>query len=240
MHSLFSKTFAGKLALLLFSVVSLSLTGCLDNDIETPEPIPTTYISFYHGSPDAPDFDIYIAGELLNRLPFKYTAYTGYLRFIPDSYSIKFSPVNTANAFVDSTLTFEDGVAYSVFAIDKLEDLELLAVKDVKLELAAGKAGLRIVNLSPDAPHLNITTTEPTGNILATDIAFKEITSFTPVDGGRYKLEVRAADTEEVLLTVTTVSFTPGANYTLIIRGFKTPPAGNTNTLNAQLLQNLL
>ncbi|GHA79852.1 DUF4397 domain-containing protein [Pontibacter akesuensis] len=239
MHSLFSKSFAGKVTLLLFSVISFSLTGCLDNDVETPEPTPTTYFSLYHGSPDAPDFDIYIDNQLLNRQPFKYTSYTGYLPFKPDSYGIKFTSVNAADAFVDSTLTFEDGKAYSVFAINKLDDLELLAVQDVIPQLAAGKAGIRVVHLSPDAAPLDITTTGTAGNVLTSDLAFKEITSFMPVDASKYNLEIKSADTGETLVTVTNATFAAGANYTLIIRGFKTPPSGNANTLHAQLIRNL-
>lgn len=239
MHSLFSKLFSGKVALMLLSVVSLSLTGCLDNEVETPEPTPTTYFAFYHGSPDAPDFDIHIDNQLLNRQPFKYASYTGYLPLKPDSYSIKFSPVNAADAFLDSTLTFEDQKVYSVFAINKLDDLELLAVQDVVQGLAAGKAGLRVVQLSPDAPLLDITTTGTASNVLTSDLAFKEVTSFMPVDGAKYNLEIKAADTGETLVTVTNSTFAAGASYTLIIRGFKTPPAGNTNTLHAQLIRNL-
>ncbi|WP_158607134.1 DUF4397 domain-containing protein [Pontibacter oryzae] len=210
----------------------------MDDDTEMPEPTPAAFVSFYHGSPDANDIDIQLNSRVLNTQPFKYSTFSGYLPLSPETYNIKFTQVNAATAYVESTPTFKNGKAYSIFAVNTLANMEMLIVQDSVKAPASGKAGLRIINLSPDAPALDISTTGTTVLDLATDVAFKEITPFMEIDGKTYTLEIKNADTDEVLLTVTSTNFQPNVTYSLIIRGFATPPSGNTNTLNAQVISN--
>lgn len=238
MHNLFRKSFLGRAALVLFSAAAFTLTGCMDDDTEMPEPTPAAFVSFYHGSPDANDIDIQLNSRVLNTQPFRYSTFSGYLPLSPETYTIKFTPVNAATAYVESTPTFKNGKAYSVFAVNTLANMEMLIVQDSVKAPASGKAALRIINLSPDAPALTVSTNRTTASDLATDVAFKEITPFVDIDGQSYTLEIKNADTDAVLLTLTSTTFQAGVTYSLIIRGFATPPSGNTNTLSAQIISN--
>src|SRR5690606_8792563 len=45
---------------------------------------------------------------------------------------------------------------YSIFDVNEFENLELLAYEDVLVAPATGKASLRFIQLSPDAPNLTV------------------------------------------------------------------------------------
>ncbi|ARS35974.1 DUF4397 domain-containing protein [Pontibacter actiniarum] len=241
MNNFFRKSFFSKAALVLLSVASFSLTGCMDDDLETPEPQPVTYVSFYQGSPNAPEMDIQFNNQKYNGAPIKFSNYFGYHGFVPGPYTVKLTPVNAANAYVDSSFTFKEGAAYTMFAVDELEDMELLVVQDSVKAPATGKAALRIINLSPDAPAVAVSASaagSTNETALTNELDFKGITPFMSVDAGKYSMQIKAAGSDDVLLTVSSNDFLVGTTYTVIIRGFVTPPSGNTNALSAQVVKN--
>ncbi|MBF9253433.1 DUF4397 domain-containing protein [Pontibacter sp. 172403-2] len=238
MQNIFSRSSLNKITLLLFSVAAISFTSCQDDEFVAPDPIPTSYVSFYHGSPDAPDLDIRLENQVINNQAFKYAAFSGYLTLTPGERNIKFTPVNAANVFIDSTLTFDEEKAYSLFAINRQQNMELLVIQDSIKTPATGKAGLRIIHLSPDAPAIDISTTGTTGTTLATNLGFKGHTEFLELAAGKYSLQAKEAGTGNVLLTAADLQLEEGKTYSLLVRGFATPPTGNTNGLSAQLIRN--
>jgi len=238
MQNIFSRASLNKITLLLFSVAAISFTGCQDDEFVAPDPVPASYVSFYHGSPDAPDLDIQLENQVINSQAFKYAAYSGYLTLTPGERNIKFTPVNAANAFIDSILTFEKDKVYSLFAVNKQQNMELLVIQDSVKTPATGKAGLRIIHLSPDAPAIDISSTGATGTSLATNLNFKGYTEFLELASGKYTLQAKAAGTGDVLLTAADLQLEEGKTYSLLIRGLATPPTGNTNGLSAQLVRN--
>ena len=128
------------------------LAACNPDDDEfVSEPVEVAYVSIYHAAPNAPAFDISVDGRIINNNPFEYTAYSGYLNFFTGNRDIKFRAMNADNALIDTTFNFEDGKAYSLFAIDRLSDIEAMLVVDSAAAPAEGKAMVRFINLAPDA-----------------------------------------------------------------------------------------
>ncbi|MGV3587852.1 MAG: DUF4397 domain-containing protein [Adhaeribacter sp.] len=238
MKSIFSNLFLKRASLVLVSVFSLSLTSCLDKNDNAPEPMPVAYVTLYHGSPDAPDVDILVDNQRLNSQPFKYNNYSNYLNFLTGKRKFKFTPVNAANAYIDTTLTFKEDKLYSIFTVNRLQNIEILVVNDTVMTPASGKAGLRLIHLSPDAPAVDVVTTGTTGTSVAADLEFKEHTLFKDLASGSQTIQVKRAGTNEVLLTLSDVALTAGKSYSLLLRGFLTPPTGNTNILSGQLVTN--
>lgn len=236
MNKVLSRKTLHKIALFAIGLLTFSLSSCLDKDTEAPEPQPRSFVSFYHGSPDAPDVDILINTQKLNSQPFKYSDYSNYLSFNPGSVRVKFTPVNSQVAYVDTALTFKNDKAYSLFLIDKLDQIDVLVVKDSLVAPGAGKARVRFVNLSPDASSVDLASTGSSATTLFGDVAFKEHTEYQDVNSGVYSLQVKSTGTNEVLLPVSNIDLAAGKIYTFLFRGFKTPPAGNTKGLNFQML----
>lgn len=209
------------------------LSACLDDDDRNTEPVPLGYVSIYHASPDAPPLDISVDDRRVNSQPFGYSDYSGYLNFYTGSRKVKFSSVNATNALIDTVFNIADGKAYSIFVINRLANIETLVVQDSAASPATGKAMIRFVQLSPDAPAVDIA--DVSGSLF-TNTAFKQATPFREVDAKMYSFNVKSAATGEVLLTAKDVNIREGRFYTIVTRGFATPPAGNTNVLSVEVL----
>jgi hypothetical protein len=222
-------------ALSCFMLVAFS--SCLDDD-DSPVPnTPVAFVSLYHGSPDAPQLDIEVDNNQINATPFEYAEYTGYLRFYTGNRNLKFGPYASSSVNIDTTVTFEPNKAYSVFVADEFENGEVVVLNDNAEPAASGKAKVRIINLSPDAGNVDFTVVGET-DTWATDLEFKDATEFTDVDAGEFDFEVRSSDDSELLLSLPNTQLQSQYFYTIVIRGYDTPPDGNTNFLAGQVVRN--
>ena len=99
---------------------------------------------------------------------------------------------------------------------------------------ASGKAHVRFIHLSPDAPAVDITLTD--GTVVFGDYIFKEASAFTPLNAATYNLQVRLAGTSTVVLELPNIALTAGKIYTVFAKGF----VGGTGTqaLGAQIIVN--
>jgi LPXTG-motif cell wall-anchored protein len=170
-----------------------------------------------HASPDAPAVDIWVNGAVaFSNAPFK--GITDYAELAPDSYQIQVSPTGATEPIViDATLDLAADTDYSIVAVGKLENIEPLVLIDNNSAPAAGKAHVRFVHASPDAPAVDIAVTG--GPVLFSNVPFKGVGDYLPVDAGTYDLEVRIAGTETVALSVPGVSLADGTVYTIFAMG---------------------
>ncbi|GAB3528343.1 hypothetical protein GCM10027443_06070 [Pontibacter brevis] len=222
-------------------LLTFSLSSCLDVQNQDSDNLkPATYVSIYHGAPDAPDFDIFVDNSRINSQAFRYAGYSDYFNFIsPGNHRIKFTPVNAANAFIDTAVTFAEGKIYSLMVMDQLAEMELLVLKDSLITPGTGESALRIVQLSPDAPAVDVVMVKnSTSSSFTTNMDFKEYTPFRKVATGTYTIKLKNAANQEQLLSVPNITLEQGRNYSFIVRGFVTPPTGNLNVLSLQVIRN--
>lgn len=222
--------------LLIFTIIVLLASCTEDEEKFVTEPVEVAYVSIYHASPDAPDFDIIVDDRVINARPFDYSSHSGYLNFLTGDRTIRFNATNADNALIDTTFTFEQGKAYSIFAADRVSRIEALLVEDSAASPSANKAMVRFVNLSPDAASFDVSSPEWSAPLF-TGQSFKEASAFKEVDARRYTFEVRNAGEEQALVSAVNIDIQPGRYYTIISRGFSTPPAGNTNGLSVEVIE---
>lgn len=213
----------------------LLLISCNDDD-DSSEPIEVAYVSLYQASPDTPALDIMVDGRQINFYPFDYTDYTGYLRFYTGDRKLSFSPVNANNVIADTVITFESNSAYSVFTADDYADLKVLVLEDESDSPSDGNAMIRFINLSPDALHLDLLNEGD--ELLFDDQEFMETASFEEITADNHDLMVNFSDDDSRALQVPDITFYDGLFYTVLVRGYETPPAGNDHVLSAQILVN--
>jgi len=179
-----------------------------------------------HASPDAPAVDVLVNdGVAFSNAPFK--GITGYATLNPATYNVKVVPTGaTEPVVIEADLTLE-AKDYTVVALGQLANIEPLVLVDNNSAPAAGKAHVRFVHASPDAPAVDIAVKG--GPVLFSNIAFKGVGDYLPVDAGTYNLEVRLAGTDTVALDVPGVALNNGTVYTIFAMGL----AGGTPVLQA-------
>jgi hypothetical protein len=212
------------------------LAACVDPDDDRIEPVPVGYVSIYNAVPDAPGVDISVDQRQINTGTFDYADYSGYLNFRTGDRTIKFTTPNAANALAEADLEVTAQKAYSVFLINKLSDVETLVIEDSTGAPGSGKAMIRFIQLSPDAPALNVEYATTSATPWVTNVAFKEASDFMEVDADTYSIKVANASTGESLLDADDVEIQAGGYYTVITRGFANPPSGNANILSLEVL----
>ena len=215
----------------------LLLTGCLGDDADNNvQPVPVGFVSIYHASPDAPGLDIIVDNRKINYNPLSYSEHVGYLNFYTGDRELKFNSPGAVNSLVDTVLKVEDGNAYSVFVINQLNSIETLVTRDSAATPAQGKAMIRFVQLSPDAPGMNVSITNTNGVTAFDNVTYKQATSFKEIDAATASFEVKSVNGGQTLLSANGISIQAGRFYTVVTRGFATPPSGNSNVLSLDIL----
>lgn len=217
----------------LAALSSLILFSSCSKDEDEPG---TAKVLVTHASPNAPGVDLLVDNNKVNTQALTFPNNTGYLEVNSGRRNIKVNASGTSTTVINADLDLVEGRNYSVFAANTLSSIEAVVLEDNLTAPAAGKAHVRVVHLSPDAPAVNIGVQGLATNLF-TNLAFKSGTAFTPVDAGTYTLEVKLASNNAVVLTVP-ATLAAGKIYTVFARGFVTPPAGNTNSLGASVIMN--
>jgi hypothetical protein len=231
-----SMTMKSTIAALSFLTVFAS---CEKND-DAPVVVEEATVMIKHASPDAPAVDILVDGVKTNSAPVTFNSNTGYIKVKAGARTIRVNAAGTTNAVINATATLVKDKNYSIFAANRLANIEPIVVEDNLTTPSAGKAHVRFVHLSPDAPAVNIVAGTAATNLFSA-VTFKTTTAFIPVDattaGTAVTLNVRNASNNNTVLAVP-VTLIAGKIYTIVARGLVTPPTGNTNTLAATVITN--
>jgi hypothetical protein len=223
-----------KLATLLIAT-SLLIVGCSDDDNDNPivPALEKANVKVVHASPDAPGVDLLVDNSVAgSNLTFPNN--TGYLEVEAGTRNIKVNVAGTSTTVIEADLPISPNLVYSVFAVDEVAKLSPLVIVDNLTAPAAGNAHIRFMHLSPDAPAVDITTTD--GTVVFGNYEFKGYSDFTPLPAGTYDLQVRLAGTDTVVLSLSGISLMDGSIYTVFAKGFV---AGtDSQALGAEIIVN--
>jgi hypothetical protein len=223
--------FLKKIFAFVFAASLLMSTGCSEETTPTTPPATAgqARVIAVHASPNAPAVDLLVDGAVAGtNLAFR--ANTNYLPVNAGSRTValRASGAPTSAPIDPTTLPLEANRNYTVLAVDSLSRINLIALADDLTAPAAGKAHVRFVHASPNAPAVDISTeAQPAGvgvftnrSFVNTQAAATAVQSFTPVDAGTLTLQVRAAGTAPAVLTIPDVTLQAGKIYTIYARGF--------------------
>jgi hypothetical protein len=184
----------------------------------TPAAGSDALVRVVHASPDAPAVDVYVDGTLaLENLAFG--SASDYVPLPAGEHQVQVAATGTeaAQAVIDAMVTLEAGKAYEVAAVGNVASIEPLVLEVDLSPLAEGKARVRAVHASPDAPAVDVAVTG--GPVLFTNATFPAGTDYAEVDAATYDLEIRPTGTTDVALAVPGVAVEAGKIYDIFAIG---------------------
>jgi hypothetical protein len=184
-------------------------------------PPEAAYARILHAVPDAPAVDVYVNGNLIAKhLPYK--QFTDYFLVSPGEYRIEvFTTGKRESLAASACLHICPCSAVTIAVNGVLCDVGLIAIPevyDVNRQIRRPrKAYFRSVNLSPNAPPLDITLTD--GVRLFRNVRYKAHTRYIILDPGTYTLQVKPAGSNQMGLTVPNVVLERGRAYSIYAVG---------------------
>ena len=219
---------------LTLAATAFMFIGCSEDESPvTPTTPSNSLVKVIHASPDAPGVDLLVDNTVAGtNLTFPNN--TGYLTVNSGTRNVKVNVTGTQTTVIEANVDFMQNKNYSVFAVNSVANIEPLLIEDDLTAPAQGKAHVRFIHLSPDAPAVDITLTD--GTVVFGNKSFKEFTAFTPLDAGTYALQVRVAGTSTVALDLGNITVESGKIYTVFAKGFLT--GVGQQALGAQIIVN--
>jgi hypothetical protein len=167
-----------------------------------------------HASPDAPSVDVAVNGTTaLTSVP--YPVSSDYLPITAGSTRLQVKAAGTETSVIDATVPLSALKSYSVFAVNFVSGIEPLVLEDDRTAPASGKARLRVIHGSADAPAVDVAVS---GSVAVANLAFKGASAYLEVPAGTYPVEVRAAGTTTAVLS-TNLTLEAGGVYTVLAKG---------------------
>ncbi|HVW96268.1 MAG TPA: DUF4397 domain-containing protein [Mucilaginibacter sp.] len=219
-----------------FGVVGLLLlmtSSCIKSHDDTP-PTPVALVSVIQDSPGQDPLYFTLNGARVNQSALVYGSGLDYFTAYTGTRTIAFVKANTGAVVASDTVTLKQNLAYTVCLVNKSDSPELLVLNDAITQPTSGNANLRFVNLSPDAPAVDLAVKD--GDVLVSNKSFKGSSAFSSITAKDYSFEIRQAGTNTVLATLDNVSIKSGFVYTIYFRGLKDATDGNK--LTADLIVN--
>ena len=178
-----------------------------------------------NASPDAPPLDIYVNGELIARRV-TYGTVTGYNMVAPGDVRIQavraFRSLSRAEAVIDQTVKLERDKSYTIAASGMMAQIKPILFNDDWVAPGKGKAKLRLVHLSTDAPALDVVAT-PAGatqsTTLVKNLAYGNASPYVLVNSGDWSFNINATGTQTPLLTLNNKTVPEGQSASVFVIG---------------------
>lgn len=198
--------------------VTLFFSAC-KKDWENSEPITVAGIGFVHASPGTGAIDFIVDRQRANNKDFTYTKDLGYYGAYPGTRLFGITKKDSIKYLATADVTLQSGLFYSAFVVDVLPSPKILVVQDDLTAPATGKAKIRFINLSPDAPALDLAV-EGTSAALVAGKAYKEASAFISIDpSASYNFQIKESNAITATLPATKIE--AGKIYTLWAKGLK-------------------
>ncbi|AMR29917.1 hypothetical protein A0256_00055 [Mucilaginibacter sp. PAMC 26640] len=217
-------------------LMAVSLTSCLKNNNNTVVQPPAAALSVINASPDAPSLDFYLDANKANSYPFGYGNGIDYISAFAGKRQAIFKTAGSATVYKTDSVTLQQNKYYTLYLTNVAPNTEYLLLNDTIVKPADGKASIRLVNVSKDAPAVDLAIKG--GPVLVANKSFKGFSGFVPVAvNNNSTIEIRQAGTATVLATIEKVSLNNGSIYTVWLQGLAS--ATDTKKLTALIQTNV-
>lgn len=177
----------------------------------------TARVRVIHAAPDTPPVDVFVDGNrTLTNVGFPTIG--EYQNLPAGKHTFAIAPTGKAatDAIITAEATVQSGKAYSVAAIG-LGNVTAKVFNDDLSAPAAGKARVRVIHFSPDAPGADVEVVN--GPTLVQNLAFGEASSYLDVEAKSYDLRLVAAGASTVIVQLPNTTFQADKVYDVIAAG---------------------
>ncbi|MFC3561844.1 DUF4397 domain-containing protein [Pedobacter jamesrossensis] len=220
----------------LYSVITAMGISTISSCAKTDNTDTTiSYLRTVNASPSLATYNAYLNGNIITSASLPFAGSTAYTSRAAGTYTLKFTSGSSTESLFAKDISLNQNTSYSYYLANKPAQLDGLLISDDLSMPATDKAYIRFINLSPDAPALDLIKTGTTTSY-ATNKTYKTATSFVAVDAGTYSLDVKDTATGVVKLTKTDAIFAAGYHYDVICGGLITPANDTERPLSLQVL----
>ncbi len=173
-----------------------------------------------HASSDAPAIDAYLDRQKVVTAP-QFAAVTPYTTVGPGSFTMQVLAAGAGpggKVFLSTTVDLGEGAAYTIVAADRLAQMAPVVLDDTLGAATDGQAHVRLVHVSPDAPHVADVAVVG-GPVVARNLPFKGATGYLTVAPGSYAFEIRPAGTIQALATTPAITVEANRSYSAFVMG---------------------
>jgi hypothetical protein len=207
----------------MMCLLAAVFTSCIKdrNDYYAVDPnngAPAALVSVINASTDSPPLDFFLDNNQASNFPLRYGQTLDYIRAYTGKRYANFYNDNTGKKAFTDTITLKANVYYSLYVSNLIAKPDVMLLTDTVTKPASGMATIRLVNVGPDAPAVDLGIKG--GAVLAANKAYKGFSSFVPVAANTaYTLEVRRAGTSTVLVSLSNITLRNGSVYTVWLHG---------------------
>lgn len=174
-----------------------------------------TYARMIHFLSNSSPVDVYLDGKLFSHA-LNYGTDTGYIGVRPGHHRLLLYPAGrTINPLFYKTFYIPRRSIVSLVFSGDFPDMDVMAVDD-KTTVHSGRAKVKFVHLSPDAPTLDLVSDI---SVWFSQVMYQESTDYIPVTPGHETLSLRISGTGQILLTMPDVLFSRKKAYTVYTTG---------------------
>jgi hypothetical protein len=220
----------------VLGVLCLALTSCVKSTSDNiAASAPTALLTVIQASPDEPALTFYLNNSLVSQSSLNYGFGIDYFSAIAGTRIANFYD-SSSKLVLASTIKLAPNNAYSLFMDNIPSKPGTLLLNDTLTKPASGNASLRFVNLSPDAPAVDLVVEG--GQTLVKNRSFEGFSSFSPIPGkSSYTFQIVKTGTSTVLASLPYVPINNGNVYTIVFEGLANP-TGVEDKLTAVLITN--
>ena len=176
----------------------------------------SSHVRFGHCSPDAPDFDVLIDGEIRFE-GVEFETLSSYVELPAGTHEIRITPVGEETPVIVTNLRFDADSAYSVLAMRPFAEIETMVLTDEPGTSSIADSHVRFVHTVPDGPPVDVKLRD--GETLFEEVPPYAATDYHDLDVGEFDIDVYPAGSDVAVLELAEIELVSERSYTVVATG---------------------
>ena len=198
----------------VLSVLSIFIAACGSSSSDEE-----TVVRIVHGSPDAPNVDVLVDGEIVARnVP--YNVASGYLQVESGTRNFKVNATGTDITVIDVDVPIDEGVPYTIVASDFLASITPLVLVDNRRISSSGNTRVRAVHNAVSAQTVDIYVTAPDADIeelepTLSSVPYTGVSDYLDIPASDFQVRATIAGTKLVIIDSGILTLNARSVYTI-------------------------